>query len=291
VVAVPDKDLRSAVRQSMTDHGVKIVRFADTVEQICEELRGGQVDLLITVPEMAGADVGAVVQHMRNSRIGENPFIIVMTLIQDPNPDVVRRVVDAGVDDVLLMPVSSLQVAGRLNNFVTGRKPFVITHDYIGPERREAEREGAGKAIKMTVPNPIRAQVIINSKDLLADQIREAKERINFQKMRSYGGYIAYMVEHLLAAYEAGDQAKLRQVAARLVLVSDDLAARVKGTPFAVASEVVLSLHALAERFARPDRTPKRDEVDILPTLSRAIQRAFEYDPTLVSWKEWAAVG
>ena len=41
----------------------------------------------------------------------------------------------ADSDDLLLMPVAPAQVMTRIDNLMQGRKPFIVTHDYIGPDR------------------------------------------------------------------------------------------------------------------------------------------------------------
>jgi DNA-binding response OmpR family regulator len=290
VLAVPDCGLRSAVRQSITNHGLTVCREANGLDEVCDELRGGDLDLLITVPEMAGADVGAVIQRMRHNRLGENPFVVVMTLIENPNPELVRRVVDAGVDDVLLMPMAPAQVVGRLNNFVYGRKPFIVTHDYIGPERRSSERDGG--VASMAVPNPIRWHVIVNSEATsLSAQIRDANARMNVHKMKSYCGYITSLIDHMVAAYQADRHGELKEDAVRLGLAAEDLTQRMGGTSFSTACELVQSVQTLSERLARPDRKPRPDEVDILPTLSYAIQHVFDEDhPDTVAWTDLATV-
>jgi DNA-binding response OmpR family regulator len=283
--------VRADVRQSFVRQGLRVCRDANGMGEICNELRGGELDLLITVPEFGGNDVGVVIQQMRHQRMGENPFVVVMTLVDQPNPAVIRRVVDAGVDDVLVMPMSPAQMVSRLNNFVLGRKPFIVTHDYIGPERRTNERDGTNIAASMTVPNPIRWQVVANAgASSLRAQIQEAGQRINVHKMKSYCGHISQLAGRIVTAYHANERDEMIEDVLSLGSVADDLMLRMDGTSFATRCELVQSLQALSGRLARLDRTPRVDEVEILPTLSRAIQRVFEEDGTAVAWTQLASV-
>jgi DNA-binding response OmpR family regulator len=283
--------MRRSVRHSLVNQGLKHCQEVDGIEGVCNVLKGGQTDLLVTAPDIEGGDLGRLLQDMRHNRIGDNPFIVVMTLLDSPDPQRVQRVVDTGVDDVLVMPMPPLQIVGRLNNFVIGRKPFVVTHDYVGPDRRSADRPGRASAPLIEVPNPIRWQVVINSDAAsLASQIREATARINVHKMKCYSGQIIYLAERIVKAYHFDRRDEIPSNADRLVHISEDLAQRMGGTSFAVGCELVASLHELGTRLARIDRMPRDVEVEILPTLSGAIQRVFDDDPAVASWTDLATV-
>jgi DNA-binding response OmpR family regulator len=53
-----------------------------------------------------------------------------------------RRVIDAinaGVDEFLVKPVRSVDVANRVNAVVERRRPFVQSDGYFGPDRRRRD--------------------------------------------------------------------------------------------------------------------------------------------------------
>jgi DNA-binding response OmpR family regulator len=279
MLAISDRALRASVRNSLYNRGLKTLQEANALDDAHNGLRSGQIDLLIATAEIEGGDIGAMLQEMRHNRIGENPFVIVMTLLDNPNTDLVQRVVETGTDDVMLMPMLPAQLVARLDNFVSGRKPFVITHDYIGPDRRILERQGVKAAPRLEVPNPVRWQVVANAdRTPLHLQIRDSSMILNMHKMKRYCIQITWLVERIVRAYFADAQAEMLADAVSLGVVAEDLAQRMRGTVYSQASELVLSLCALCDRLAREDRLARRVEVEILPTLARAVARVFDED-------------
>jgi DNA-binding response OmpR family regulator len=278
LLAIPDRALMSSVRHSIGARGLRMMQEAATLEDVHTGLKAGHVDLLITTPELQGGDFGQMLQEMRHHRIGDNPYVIVMTLMENAVPAMVKRVVDCGTDDVLLMPQLPAQVVTRLDGFVASRKNFVITHDYIGPDRRTGERTGAMPAPRLEVPNPVRWQVVANAdRNSLERSIHQTNLRINIHKMRRYSLQVTYLVERIVEAYNAPDsQAEMLADANSLGLVAEDLGRRMSATIFAPGAELVLSLGALCDRLRREDRIARRREIEILPTLARAIQRLFD---------------
>lgn len=278
MLAIPDRAIRNSVRTSLQNRGLRNLIEAQDITDIHAGIQGGDLDLLLTAPDIPGGDVSRMLQEMRHSRIGDNPFSIVMTLLECPSQDLVRRVVDSGTDDLLLMPMLPIQMVGRLDNFVSGRKQFVITHDYIGPDRRTSDRPGTMPAPRVDVPNPIRWQVVSNSdRASLKSMVRDASLRINMHKMRRYCLQISYLSERIIAGFFDGtDLALLQADAAALSTVAEDLGRRMQDTIYMHGIDLILSLNALALKLTIKDRPPRQVEVEILPTLARAIQRMFD---------------
>lgn len=290
VCGIRDPQLRASVRQTLAGHGLRRCEHVSDLDGLHGHLAGGDVDLVVTTPELNGADVGAMLQDVRHGQVGENPFVIVMTLMESPSPDLARRIVDTGTDDLLLMSLLTSQLADRIGNFVVGRKPFIVTHDYVGPDRRGGERQDSATVIE--VPNPVRWQVVANADQAsLKEQVRVASERINVQKIKCYGQQIAYLTDRITSSYAAaGSQASILPDAVKLGDIAADLARRMTSTNFAHAAELVLSLCALGERLCQRNRNPKPAEIHILPSLARSIGRVLDEDPEAMSWTKMALV-
>ncbi len=283
---MPEARLGDPLFQSLRGHGLRNQFSAHTAQGLRSGFESGGIDLVITVPEVMEGSLGTTLQEMRHSRLGENPFVVVVTLVDTADADLVRDLIDAGADDVLRLPLSPAQVLERLDGFVVGRKPFVVTHDYVGPDRRGGDRPGTQPAATLAVPNPVRWQVVPNSDRVpLPEQILNANARINVHKMKCYAVQVAYLVEEIVLAHgRVGGHAALLEQSAELALVAADLSLRKSRSGFAHAGELAQSLHALCLRLARSDRQARDIEVEILPTLARAIQRIFDEDPAVLSW-------
>src|SRR3546814_14054009 len=93
---------------------------------------------------MPGGDACAMVQAIRHNQLGSNPFVPIIFTTWEADADVVRRVVDSGADDLLIKTLSPAQLLTRINSLVSQRKPFIVTSDYYGTQRRERAARASG---------------------------------------------------------------------------------------------------------------------------------------------------
>ncbi len=289
-IALPNREMVGSIVQSLKSNGLRRYGATLDLDGLRGQLEAGDIDLLITTPDIDGTDISRMMQDYRHGHIGEDPFVVIMTLLENPSQERVAWVVDWGVDDVLLMPHSARQLAERLDNFVVSRKPFVVTHDYVGPDRRGDENGGANSAPRVEVPNPIRWQVVANSDSVsYKEKVRDASDRINIHKIKSYGRQIDFLANRIVSTFSTGTgrDGILADVEA-LDHVRTDLAKRLQGTNFAEVGELVDSLGAICERLSRRDRDPKAVEVEIVPTITHAIGRVFDDDPEALNWQKAA---
>ena len=121
----------------MNGVGYRDIRECPNIEalesRICEAT---PPDLVITDTKMPGGEIFELISRMRCGEVGDNPFAPVIMLTWDANADVIRNAAACGVDDILAAPISPAELFGRIKTLVSKRKPFVVTSDYIGPDRR-----------------------------------------------------------------------------------------------------------------------------------------------------------
>src|SRR6516164_10733245 len=127
---------RNATRASLHSLGFRRVDLAASLDILLDRLRTSTPDLLLL--EVAGAEneVCQLVQSVRQGRVGANPFILVMATTWRRDGTIVNQVVNSGADDLVARPISTSLLGERIRSLVERRKPFVITSDYIGPDRR-----------------------------------------------------------------------------------------------------------------------------------------------------------
>ena len=68
---------------------------------------------------------------------GYNPFIVIIVTAWEKSTGLINRVVNSGADDLLLRPFSTALLGQRIEAHIERRKGFVITTDYVGPDRRK----------------------------------------------------------------------------------------------------------------------------------------------------------
>jgi two-component system phosphate regulon response regulator PhoB len=158
LVCEPSLPIRQGIRLALNNVGIRDIVEATTflaAHQACTE---GDHDFLVLNQEIEANDSTFMVRELRTGALGRDPFILTVMLLSSREEPKVRSAIDCGPDDLLLIPFAPDQLMNRLKVLVERRKPFVVTHDYIGPDRRAAPRPGATTATQFQVPNPVRAR-------------------------------------------------------------------------------------------------------------------------------------
>lgn len=96
---------------------------------------------------------------IRHNELGTNPFICINGVAWSPKQALVNKVMGSGADVLVAAPISPSLILDRIEALVRSRKPFVVTSDYIGPDRRFLDDRG-NEIELMEVPNSLRAKAL-----------------------------------------------------------------------------------------------------------------------------------
>jgi len=283
VIALPDATARKTLRKTLQSEGMLHCREVAEMPALREKVVQGDPDLLITTLNDQGWDTAGLIRDIRHGAVGSNPFMVIIVLLDQAAPAMVNRVVNAGADDLLLPPWLGRLVIDRLDNFVQGRKPFLVTFDYIGPERRTLVRDDKPPPAIVEIPNPVK-WLSDGNEDRAAfrKKIQHACEAINLRKIKSTGGQLRVLSDLAVELFAKEGHSAILQTVHSLLDASNEMARRAANTDFAPAIELTSSLRTLCERLLREDRPPKPDEIAVLPTLAAAVVNAIywhEKDP------------
>jgi DNA-binding response OmpR family regulator len=155
IIGEPDPDLRSLVRSALEGLGVGAIQDAPSLAKAHQIMRREGADLLFLNMSPDDSDASGLVEQIRFGRLAGDPFPVIIALIDQGAAAQVKRVAASGVDDALIIPFSTDILTAKIAALSDGRKPFIVTFDYIGPERRSAPRPGASSARQIEVPNPL----------------------------------------------------------------------------------------------------------------------------------------
>ncbi|MDO8606572.1 MAG: response regulator [Phaeospirillum sp.] len=158
LVCEPSGLLRQGIRLALNNVGIRAITEANTflaAHKACEE---GEHDFLVLNQEIEANDATYLLREMRAGKLGKDPFVVSVMLLASREEPMVRAAMNCGPDDLLLIPFAPDQLMNRLKVLVERRKPFVVTHDYIGPDRRGVPRPGVTSATQFHVPNPVRSR-------------------------------------------------------------------------------------------------------------------------------------
>jgi DNA-binding response OmpR family regulator len=245
----PQATMRHDTRVALLSVGFGNVEAVSTSDEFIDRANKGAFDLIIGDTKAKGLATNDLVRQIRQNSVGQNPFVNVIVTLWDTSPEMVQSGIQAGADDLISRPMSTQQIASRIGTLVTARKPFVVTEDYVGPERRSILREDALGNL-MIVPNSLKAKVE-NRPDLDAtpDNILLALSAINDRKITIYTErFLQYAKKILSLSGDLKDLETRREVVLQMLRMCEDLVKRITGTEH----DHILSLvEALAKLLAR----------------------------------------
>ena len=179
---------RSATRGMLAALGFRKVQTPYDLNSLAQRLKGQSFDLVVLEVRPDPKPILGLIQDLRQGRIGLNPFSIVMATAWTLDDEVVRGVVQSGADDLMGRPFSTGFLGQRLKQLIDGRKGFVVTSDYIGPDRRRDPARSGG-APTAEVPNSLKLKsqgrrdtIAVETEIALA--VAKSRGEINLEKAR-----------------------------------------------------------------------------------------------------------
>lgn len=275
----PQTALRQAFRVAFHREGYRRVVDFDKLKPMREAIARGLPDVLLIDARMDGdgGQVARMLKDLRFNRFGINPFINVIVTMWDPEQALVRAIVDSGCDDLLAKPLSPKQIIDRIAVLASARKPFVVTSDYIGPDRRKDPSRGSDIP-QIEVPNTLKVKTEGRALDAatVKSMVADAQATINEQKLKRNAFQISFVVRLVLPALETGQtttetEAQLQ----RIIDVTMDIQARMTGTPYAHVSELCESLLGVSRAIQTALPSPAAKDVKLLQPVSDSVLAAF----------------
>lgn len=124
--------------------GAKTVRGARHAGEALERLDGDRFDLLVTDIDLPELDGVALTRRIRAGLAGPRRDLPVLLTVALPTIGRIREARDAGVDEILLKPVSIRGLEKKIELAALHTRPFIETARYTGPDRRRPGRPYRG---------------------------------------------------------------------------------------------------------------------------------------------------
>lgn len=272
----PDLNSRSVLKSVLGSSGFRNLHVGNSMGDLNRKIADSVPDLLICDCHLPDGDFFDFVSRVRHHEVGRNPFVAIIAMTRNPNPEIVRRVSDCGADHLVVKPYSTAQMTGRIMQLVESRKLFVVTSDYIGPERR-VDPTRASKVQRMRVPNTLKAKVMGQTdSDAIQRAVDMAIADVNIRKLERYDDEIAFLVERIVPELEQRRiDESVRRFLDRLLYVTEDTGRRLIGTKYAHVSELCQSLRTVVNGIVAAGTKPAPRDIQLLRPLSQAIQVGF----------------
>jgi len=195
-----NQDLREALRATLVDAGFTAVQSYSEFTAIKNAFGSGSPDVLIAANTM-DQQIIPMLKDLRYQRLGINPFLLVILLMDDDEEEL-KAGVNSGVDTIVMKPVSGKKVLDRISALAKNRQHFIVTNDYIGPERRkDPKRPSAIRQIPVlnTVERILDGEKLSQAdvKRLVSDTLQDLK----VARLDSHAFRLGFLSNQVVSAY------------------------------------------------------------------------------------------
>lgn len=272
VLGEPMADVRYGLRTALVNAGFEQIWDTGNASLLRNSIISDGADLLVCDCNFADGDFATLIRQVRHGEIGNNPFVAIITLVPAAVEQLIRKAISSGTDDILVKPISPARLMDRIGNLMRERKPFVVTCDYIGPDRRTNHRPGTQEIPKIDVPNPLRAMATEKpDRGKFNAEVAMKIAQLNDQKVERYAFQTVYLVKKIVKVTSADPTGEgVRADLERLAWVSRDLVRRVKDSKRADWADRCGTLAAVMKRVGANSMTPSAKDLNELRGLADA---------------------
>lgn len=284
-IGVADPLVLQAARGTLYHLGCRDMAFTDSLADLRTTVVTDPVDLLIVDIDL-DPGVTTMVSQIRQGDLGNNPFVPVVAVTSHPSREVVMAAVNCGVDDLIPHPWTTGYLDERLEKLILGRRPFVVTSDYIGPDRRSAMRPGQQPVQPIAVPNPLRAKALERMPDAeLEKAIQATAALLNTDKIRRLSELVVRLANELENRANDGEVMSSLSEACldKMLTATESIIKRAADTDYASATTLCRTIQTTARQLrdgmevgAPPDPALLR------PLIDRFVQQ-FQVDPVVAT--------
>ena len=179
---------RTATRSSLYNLGFRRIETVGTIESFLESVRRRPPDLAVCEAQGADEELCVTIQSIRQGTRIYNPFVVIIVAAWEQSNAFVSRVLASGADDLLLRPFSTAALGARIRSHIEHRKGFVITSDYIGPDRRRNSSRPSTAEL-FDPPNSLRMKAVDRlageeANQKLDQELKQARDLVTTEKLR-----------------------------------------------------------------------------------------------------------
>lgn len=222
---------RTTTRTAMSMLGFRQVLATSVHTELNQLINGRTLDLFVADVTHEPAKTCAFVRAIREGKAGANPFMHIVLIAWKLEGEIVKGALNCGADDLVARPFSVEFLGARIRTHAEARKPFVVTSDYIGPDRRRATA-ARDSANLFTVPNTLYAKARDPNgaarTTAAQEEIKVAIQVINAERARRDAFQISFLVHCLRESM--GSMAPLEEDLRRVEIAAKDMIVRVEGT-------------------------------------------------------------
>jgi len=263
-------------RNALYDLGVRNFTIVKSVAETRKKLETNDFDVFISDAYLAGEGTASIVTDLRQGNLGNDPFIPVIATSWESTIEIVQELVSAGIDQMLTLPVSTNKISQTLTALIEKRKPFVVTSQYIGPDRRKTRRPEVQQVPQINVPNVLRRKVTGDDGGVSRDEVLQT---IRNQRVERFAYRIVYTIGKVAGLVNDQGQGTMTSWLSDLHVTVVELTKHVSDTLYQHHQTLCETLLEVVERNLDDD-SPDSTEIETMQQLALSVQIGFSPDET-----------
>ncbi|WP_300541713.1 response regulator receiver protein [Maricaulis sp.] len=273
-------------RYALFEIGFRQIETVSSLAEFKTMLADSAPTLVVAESSATDADVFNLVRAVRRGELGANPFSVILLTTWSRDTGHIRRAIECGADDVIVRPFSTMFAEERVKTLIKGRKDFIVTSDYIGPDRRKDAERGSD-APPVSVPNILKATVE-NDFEALNEAngwIQEAKETVRAERLRRLAMRIVVTVELHASKHKADEALPVKLDTTDLLRTGRELKAQLIKANRREAAEVSEALLDQIKALGDGSKAPA-SSLNLIKELAMGAYAAFTNGDTLERSKD-----
>ena len=179
---------RTATPSALYSLGYRHVELVVSLRDFSEALERHPPDFAICDTQVGETPLCAALRELRQNSESYNPFVIIIITAWATTATFTADISGAGADGLLLRPYSASRLDERIRAHVLHRKPFVVTPNYVGPERRAAGRRPSD-GFSFDPPNSLKTKIDGRADAEKANrrfeaELKAARETLSIERQR-----------------------------------------------------------------------------------------------------------
>jgi DNA-binding response OmpR family regulator len=264
--------VREGLRSAMRDYGLRRTRSFARMSDLMTAITEAPPDFLLVSDELGPAMLETI-RDIRHYKIGRNPFLIITMMVRGDDDGAVKRAMMAGADDVMIKPVAPGRMMDRLAHMAMNRVPFIVTNDYIGPERRKTGDTRPSLIKTLQVVNTLKSKIEgarITPAEL-SRAVEGGMQDVMAARLDSHGLKLGWVCK---AYAEQKIDKDLEERLLILVGVLEDAARTAVSLGQADLSQICTQMARQVEEMAENYENPNPRQLGTIEKLTKAFERA-----------------
>jgi len=154
LIATANSELSSTLAAMLRRLGLTNTRIARDSAEAFRLLSQSPYDAMILDSAIGPEDGIAVTRRVRLNAAAPNRAMAIVMVSGDMPPEQTKDARDAGIDEFIRLPAGAQILAARLETAIAAPRPFVVSPDYAGPDRRRREEPIDGKDRRAPLKRP-----------------------------------------------------------------------------------------------------------------------------------------